>query len=113
MIISIRSNTILETVVALVIILAVFGAATRIIVSVTSASMSVKRLTAEQLLKAYAENTERQKQFYDADTLAGRFRIKRTIVTGGSYPNLCQIHYAIYDTRDSLLAQWQGNAITQ
>jgi hypothetical protein len=109
----IRSTTILETIVALVVILTVFGTATTLFVRISATSTSVKMLSAQQVLKAYAENTEQQQLFFDEDRVIGRFEIKRQVSASGNFVNLWQIHYYIYDQNSVLLSQWQQYVIAE
>jgi hypothetical protein len=91
-----------------VIITTIFGIATTIFVRVTATSMTTTELNARQLLKAYAENTERNQLLYNERITRGDFHIQRTSTPCKDYPNLWQIGYAIYDRRDSLLAGWNS-----
>ena len=106
-----RSNSILEVLVALVIITIIFGIATTIFVRVTVSSRSETQMSAEQLLKAYAENTERNRQFFPEHVTRGTFRIERLAAPSKDYPNLWQIRYAIYGVKDSLLSAFNSLAI--
>jgi hypothetical protein len=110
---SLKSSTILETIVALVIILTIFGIATVVFVRTTATSMSTSKLAAQQLLSAYAASTEQQRQFFNDDRRVGPFEIRRTVSASSNLPNLWQIHYYIYDRRDSLLSDWQSLAIAE
>jgi type II secretory pathway pseudopilin PulG len=109
----IRSTTILETIVALVIILAVFGTATTLFVRISATSTSVKKLAAQQVLKAYAENTERRHLCFDEDLMVGRFEVKRQVSASRNFVNLWQIHYYIFDQNSVLLSQWQQYVIAE
>jgi len=108
-----KSSTLLETIVALVVIVTIFGIATVLFVRITATSMSTTRLAAQQLLSSYAANTEQQRQFYNDDKIIGHFEIKRTVEASRNIANLWQIHYYIYDRRDSLLSDWQSFAVAQ
>jgi hypothetical protein len=108
-----HSNSILEVLVALVIITVIFGIATTIVIRVTVSSRSETQMSAEQLLKAYAENTERNRLFFSEHITRGAFRIERISTPGKEYPNLLQIRYAIYDVRDSLLSAWNSLVIEE
>lgn len=108
---SLKSNTILETAVALVIIFAIFGIATVFFVRITATSITTTKLRAIQALKAYAENTEDQRLFFNDRQTIGDFSVKRIIKATGDFPNLWQIHYCIYDSHDNLLSDWQTFAM--
>lgn len=108
-----HSNSILEVLVALVIITIIFGIATTIIVRVTVSSRSETKMSAEQLLKAYAQNSERNRLFYSERVASGAFRIERLSTPGRGYSNLLQIRYAIYDARYSLLSTWNSFVIDE
>jgi hypothetical protein len=103
-----KSSTILETIVALVIILAFFGIATTVFVRVTATSMSTTKLRAEQLLKVYAEKTARERLFFDEEVIQEDLRLQRIALPAMGSPNLWEMRYSIYDSRDSLLSHWKS-----
>jgi type II secretory pathway pseudopilin PulG len=102
-----KGNTILETIVALVIILTVFGIATTIFARVVAGSVPMKKMAAEQVLKIYAETTRQQHDFVDSDEKIDSFIVRRRVTEMKDYGNLWRIHYTIYDQDNSLLADWQ------
>jgi hypothetical protein len=105
------ASSILETVIALVIIMTIFGIATVLFVRVTASSGSVKMLIADQLLKEYAERTERRQQFFDSEDRIDGYELRRKVVRSDAWPRLCTIHYYIYDRNTQLLQEWQQIAI--
>jgi type II secretory pathway pseudopilin PulG len=106
-----RSNSILEVLVALVIITIIFGIATTIFIRVTLSSRSETKMSAEQLLKEYAENTERNQLLFNERVIRGTFRIERISTPSGDNHNLWQIRYTIYDIKDSLLSAFNSFVI--
>jgi hypothetical protein len=68
-------------------------------------------MSAEQLLKEYAESTERNQLLYNERVIRGAFRIERISSPSKDYPNLWQIRYAIYDAKNSLLSAFNSLVI--
>jgi hypothetical protein len=105
-----RASSILETIAALVIILVIFGIGTSIFVSVSATTSSIERLRATQILKEYADNTEKYQQFHDEQQQLDSFEVRRA-VTEEKPGRLWKVQYSIYDRRHSLLAEWQQYAL--
>jgi hypothetical protein len=106
-----RANSILETIVALVIILTLFGIATSFFARVGARAVSVNKLAAEQVLQAYAENTSRNEEFFNSEEQVDSFAVRRRVFPVERYPNLLLVHFYVYDRRDSLLTDWQQYAL--
>lgn len=102
-----RAGTLLETMIALVIIVTIFGIATMVLVRVTAGSASVRKLRAERILERYAEDTRRQGLFTDEERSLDSFIIRREVKGTDISKNLWQIHYIIYDQGRIPLAEWQ------
>jgi hypothetical protein len=103
----IKATTILETVIALVIITVVIGIATTIFVRVSSTSVSMQRLKAEGILTTYALKVNKEQLFFNAEEQVDQFRIKRDVSELNESTTLYRIHYYIYDQNNKLLGDWQ------
>ena len=97
-----------ETIVALVIILSIFGIATVIITGTGRTHMTVQQLNATNLLRQYADRTRALKAFNDDSISAGEFVLRREINPYPGYDSLYRIHYSIYDDNRKLLADWSS-----
>ncbi|HTC00444.1 MAG TPA: hypothetical protein VK705_07160 [Ferruginibacter sp.] len=102
-----RGNTILETIVALVIIITIFGTATTLFVKVAASSTSMQKLTAENILKTYAIKTEEQKLFFTDEEEINGYRVKREVTAMDNLKNMTMIHFYIFDQNNKLLSDWQ------
>jgi hypothetical protein len=103
----VNGNTILETIVALVIIITVFGTATTLFVKVAASSTSMQKLTTENILKNYATKTEEEKLFFtDEETIDG-YRVKREVTALDNIKNMILIHFYIFDQNNKILNDWQ------
>lgn len=108
-----KAESLFETIVALVIILTLFGIATTLFVRVESSTVSMKKMSAEQVLRAYAETTRREHQFFDSQEMIDSFTVKRQVVAMDQYSNLWRVHYYIFGRANELLAQWQQYMIPE
>jgi len=102
-----QAATILETMVALSILLVIFGIAVTLFIRVGAESMSLKKLEAAPLLKDFSEDTRRQGEFVDGERRIDGFTLKRRVTEMNDIPGLWRIHYYIYDRDDHLLQDWQ------
>jgi hypothetical protein len=106
-----KASTILETVVAMVIITTIFGIAVFVFVRSGLMATSGKKMKAEQVLKLYATKTRMQGEFFDADEQIDSFEVKRQVVSVNEFAKLWRIHFLVYDQAHVLLAQWQQDML--
>jgi type II secretory pathway pseudopilin PulG len=97
-----------ETIVALVIILGVFGLGVVVLTGTGRTHLSVEQLNAVNLLEQYADSTRTQRLWTSDSVVMGTFVLRRKVETYPGYDSLLQIHYYIYDTNRKLLADWQS-----
>jgi Tfp pilus assembly protein PilV len=95
-----------ETIVALVIILGIFGIATAIITGTGRTHLSIQQLNATNLLRRYADSTRALKEWTNDSATAGEFVLRRQVDPYPGYDSLLRIHYYIYDVNRKLLADW-------
>ena len=103
----VKAVTIPETIVSLVIILAIFGIATTLFVHVTRTSISLKNVNAYRTLEAYAAMTSWQHEPADDSTQINGFRIQRQVSRADASGALWRIHFYIYDNTGLLITDWQ------
>ncbi|HEY4208134.1 MAG TPA: hypothetical protein VGM31_15020 [Puia sp.] len=111
-IIRVKANSILETTVAMVIILTVFGIATFVFVRVSATAANTGRLQAHQVLMEYAARTEKDQEFFDDRQMIDSFEVRR-YVQGQPTGALWKIHYYIYDRNHLLLSDWQQYSLPE
>jgi len=107
----IKASSILETLVALTILLVIFGIATTIFVQVSLNSGSEKKLKAEQLLNEFAKSTKDEQSYFDDEVKRGDFILQKKVETFHDNPVVFSIHYLIYDANNKLLEDWNELAI--
>ena len=96
------ASTILETVVALVIIMTIVGIATTIFVRTSATLPTMQRLKAENVMKSYAERSQREREFFDDYEVIDSFAVKREVASAPRINNLWQMHFYVYN-KDSVL----------
>ncbi|HXB10135.1 MAG TPA: hypothetical protein VNW04_23590 [Puia sp.] len=102
-----KAATILETMVALVILVVIFGIAITLFIRVGAGPVSLKRVQAEQLLNDFSNTTRRQGEFVDADRRVNGYTLRRRVTAMDDHHTLWRIHYYIYDRDGQLLLEWQ------
>jgi Tfp pilus assembly protein PilE len=91
-------STIVETIVALVVILVIFGIATTVFVQVSLHSFSVRKQQAAALINDYAVSTGEQHSFFNEEVTKDGLLLKKE-VTG--YPGNEQVTVITFEIRDS------------
>jgi outer membrane PBP1 activator LpoA protein len=71
--------TLVETIVALVIILALFGIASTVLIQTNKVSYSTKKIKADYFIDQFARETDQQKSFSDNQIEMDLFTIKKKI----------------------------------
>jgi type II secretory pathway pseudopilin PulG len=102
----IKGNTIIETVIALTIILIVFGIATTLFVETIKEQDSIKTIKATGVLQAYANRTISEKDFFNSSEQDNEFILKREITDTSAFINLIRIHFSILDTSQKMVNEW-------
>lgn len=102
----IKASTILETVVALVIILAIFSIATSIFINTAKVSVSIQKIKAREFLKVYAQKTKDEKLFYDEEQKEEDLIVKRELISNYKETSLITFRFSVYDINEVELASW-------
>jgi Tfp pilus assembly protein PilV len=97
-----------ETIVALVIILAVFAIATMVLAGTGRTGLTAQQLNAANVLRQFAEKTQASRLFLTDSASVGDFRVYRVVSTYPGYDSLLDIHYYITDQNQKRLADWQS-----
>jgi len=100
-----RASTIVEVLIAMVIIVVVFGIAMMIYANVMRSSLSVKKIKAEAVLKEYLQNAEKSNgnitQSFSVDSL----NIEQTVKSYNAEKNLVEIDLVAYDANQQKVAE--------
>ena len=96
-----------ETIVALVIILAVFVMGTMILTGTARTGVTVKQLRANELLRQLAQKTRESRLFSTDSMVVDEFRLYRFVSLYPGYDSLLVIHYTVLDQNNKSLADWR------
>jgi len=103
-----KAFSLTETIVAMVIILAVFATGTMILTGTGRAGVSVQQLKANGLLQLFAHQTREMRLFSSDSEMVEGFRLYRVVSPYPGYDSLLQIHYSIFDQNNKKLADWRS-----
>jgi len=107
----IKASSILETLVALTILLVIFGIVTTVFVQVSLNSGSEKQFKVEQLLNEFAKSTKDERSYFDDEVKKDDFLLQRKVEKYYDNPVVVHIHFLIYDANNKLLQDWNELAI--
>lgn len=93
----VKASTILEVVIAMVLIVVVFSIAMMIFANVTSSSLSVKKIRAQAILHETLLNAEKTGNTVSQSLIVEDFRIEEEIKPYNQMSQLYDIHLAAYD----------------
>ena len=103
-----KSFSLPETVVAMVIILSVFAIATMVLTGTGRTQLTVQQLNAANLLRVYAAKTAQGRDWSTDSVQIDGFRIRKEVSLYPGYDSLLLIHYSIRDVNNKNLADWQS-----
>jgi hypothetical protein len=95
--IKLKAATLVETIIALVIILVIFGIVTTFLVQVSLNSFSLQPARAAQLFNSYAAATDEKKSFFDEEIEQEGLIINREMIDDHPLPGLVHIKFRVYD----------------
>jgi Tfp pilus assembly protein PilV len=101
------ASTLLETIVALVIILVIFGIVTGFLGQTTQSSFSARKIRANQLLNRYAEETDAQKSFFDEEQQHDDLLLKRRMVDDQNVKMVVRIDFSATDEQHRVVSSQQ------
>ncbi len=99
----IRSATLIETIVALVIIVAVTGITVMVFVQVTASGYSIRQTKAEGLIEKYISETQQQQTFFDEEFQEEEFVIRKQILLHEYSKELIGLKISVFDRENKLL----------
>lgn len=99
--------SIIETIVALVITLVLFGITTTILVQTSLSSPSVLKVRANQLINQVAVETREGSRFFDEEITVQNLKVRKKVEAYKQQKNLVSITFTVIDQRDSALVTEQ------
>lgn len=103
----IKGTTILETVVAMVIILIIFSIASTILINTTLSGVSFEKIKGRELLKLYSAKSKQEKSFFNEEIKEGEFILKREIKDDMEESQSLKIQYSVFSVSGIRLDSWQ------
>lgn len=110
---TVRASSLLEVVISMVIIVAVFGIAMMIYTNVLRSSLSSQKLKAEALLKEAAFTAEHNAVNTAQTFTAEDFRIEQEIKPYRGNTALIELHLTAYDQNQQKIAELQEVLLNQ
>jgi Tfp pilus assembly protein PilE len=108
-----KGNTIIETIVALTIILIMFGIATTLFVETIKEQDSLKTMKARGILQLYVNRTVSEKHYYNSSEKVNDFILEREITDTHKSINLVRIHFLILDRNENIISEWNQLVIDE
>jgi len=101
----IKASTILEVLIAMVIIMVIFGIAMMIYANVTQSSLSVKKIKAEAVLREYLQSAEKSNGNTTQSFTLDDLHIEQTIKSYNAEKKLVEIDLVAYDINQQKVAE--------
>ena len=102
-IIRVRAATLVETIIAMLIILVLTGITVTVLVQVTNSGYSIRRLKAATLIDRYISETELQKSFFDEEISEGDFIIRKQVTESDYSKEIVWLKISVYDFNNRLI----------
>lgn len=103
----VKASTVLEVVIAMVIIVVVFGIGMMITGNVLRANLSIQHLRAKQILKDELIKAEEEKDPQNATLRIDDIEIERYIIDSTGFEGVRRIYLKAYDRNHQLIAEVQ------
>jgi hypothetical protein len=103
----VSASTILEVIIAMVIIILVFGVAMMIYTNVLRMSLSVKKIQAEAVLQETLFNAEKNNQYTSQAITIGDFRVEEELKSFNGDTTLREIHLTAFDSNQQQITELQ------
>ena len=97
------SATLVETIVALVLIMLIFGIATTVLIQTNKSSFSSKKIKADNFIDQYAAETDVEKSFFDDQKEVSSFTIQKKIEENKSGQKVVFIKFSVIDYNGKLI----------
>ena len=103
----VAASTILEVIIAMVIIILVFGIAMMIYANVLRMSLSVKKIQAQAVLKEILFSAEKTNSYTSQSVTIGDFRVEEEVKSFGGDTTLREIHLTAFDSNQQQVTELQ------
>jgi type II secretory pathway pseudopilin PulG len=103
--IRLKAFTILETMVALTIVLLMFGMMSSLLIQINKGSYSSRKLKAHELLNSFIISMNQRDTFYNSTINIDGYILRSQCAGWEGYPNLVKSKFEIYDERGGLIEQ--------
>lgn len=103
----IQAATLIETIIASVIILILFGILISFFVQISVNSFSTQEMRADQILDRYIIETDEQKAFLNEEIEVEKFIIRREIIGDLKESGFVRIKFAVYTHTNKLVSDKQ------
>jgi Tfp pilus assembly protein PilE len=103
----VTASTILEVIIAMVIIILVFGIAMMIYTNVLRVSLSVKKIQAQAVLKETLFNAEKTNNYTSQSIIIRDFRVEEEVKSFGDDTTLKEIHLRAFDSNQQQITELQ------
>jgi type II secretory pathway pseudopilin PulG len=102
--IKIKSSTLIETMVAMVILCLVMGTAMVVFIQATSSSISYNKVKAGFLIRNVMADTQKNQLFVDEELERDNIKILKTISSYGSTGTLVKVEIVAFNSEEKILA---------
>jgi hypothetical protein len=102
--IRLSAATLVETIIALVIIMAVFGITAIVLIQTNTTSFSVKKIKADNFINQFANETEYAKSFFDDQKELGSFIVQKKIEENRFDLSVEFIKFSVFDRNGKLIS---------
>ncbi len=106
----VKAFTLVESMVAMVIVILIFSLSSIVVINVTSSGMSREKQNAYMLVKSYRDETIREDRLIDETTEMGDFVLEKTIVDYGREAELKELSIVafkdkkkVFETKELIL----------
>lgn len=101
--IKLKAGTLVETIIAMLIILVITAITITIFVQATNTGYSIQNLKATSLINQYSSEAESGKIFFDEEVTDGAFRIRKEIIENNYGKNIVWMKVSVYDQNNKLI----------
>lgn len=101
-----KGTTLIESLIAMVVVMLCFGIATTVYVNVITSGNQVQKLKSQLLLKKIASETKQNRLFLDKKTSSDEIIVEKKIIQYGGMKNLLQLNLKAYTKNEKLLSEY-------
>ena len=97
------SATLVETIIALVIILVIFAITAVVLIQTNSTSFSIKKLKAAQLIDQFADETGKDKSFFSDEKVVDLFKLQKKVEENSFKEKVVVVKFSVIDNNGKLI----------